>query len=172
MDYSLIALGGVVVTMFLVVYFSQGWDLVQTGLVTSVGMFKFVWFRMVLGLLMGGMIQVLISPALVHQWMGAGSGFRGILVGTAAGIFTPGGPYVHFPLLAALQNKGASVGPLAAFMTSWAVIPLYRTLMFEIPFMRIEFALCRMAVSLLVPIFVGLATPALMGMFSRFITRP
>ncbi len=171
MDYSLMAMGGVVVTVFLVAYFSQGWTLVQSGLITSAGMFKFVWFRMVLGLLLGGMIQVLVSPGLVYQWMGAGSGFRGVLIGAVAGIFTPGGPYVQFPLLAALQNKGASVGPLAAFMTSWALIPLYRTFVFEIPFMRIEFALCRLAASLLVPIFIGLATPALMGVFSRFFVR-
>jgi uncharacterized membrane protein YraQ (UPF0718 family) len=171
MDYALIGMGGVVIAAFLIAYFSQGWPLIQSGLITSAGKFKFVWFRMVLGLLLGGMIQVLISPAVVHQWMGAGSGFRGVLVGTVAGIFTPGGPYVHFPLLAALQNKGASVGPLAAFMTSWALIPLYRTFVFEIPFMRIEFALCRLAASLLVPIFIGFTTPALMGIFSRFFVR-
>ena len=171
MDYSLIAMGGVVVIVFLIAYFSQGWSLVQSGLITSAGMFKFVWFRMVLGLHLGGMVQVLISPEVVHQWMGVGSGFRGVLVGTVAGIFAPGGPYVHFPLLAALQNKGASVGPLAAFMTSWALIPLNRTLVFEIPFMRIEFALCRLAASLLVPIFIGLATPAIFGIFSRFFVK-
>ncbi len=171
MDFSLFMMGGVVVILFSVAYFSQGWSLVLSGLDTSAGMLKAVWFRMILGLLLGGIIQVLISPEVVHQWMGAGSGFRGILVGTVAGVFVPGGPYVHFPLLAALQNKGASVGPLAAFMTSWALIPLNRTLMFEIPFMRIEFALCRLAASLLVPIFIGLATPALMGIFSRFFVR-
>ncbi len=172
MDYSVIVLGGVVVALFLFVYFTHGMELVQSGLKNSFGMFKFVWYRMLLGILLGGIIQVMISPDLVQQWMGAGSGFRGILVGTVAGIFTPGGPYVHFPLLAALQAKGASVGPLAAFMTSWALIPLSRTFVFEIPFMRVEFALCRMAASILVPIFVGLMTPALMGVFSRLISRP
>jgi len=171
MDISLIVMVGVVVALFVAAYSSEGWPLVRLGLATSTVMLRAVWFRMLLGLLLGGMIQVLISPVLVSQWMGAESGFRGILVGTAAGIFAPGGPYVHFPLLAALQNKGAGAGPLAAFMTSWALIPLNRTFVFEIPFMRLDFALARLFASLLVPIAIGLATPALMGVFSRFLVK-
>ena len=54
-------------------------------------------------------------------------------------------------------------------VSAWVLIPLNRTLVFEIPSMRIEFAVCRLAASLLVPIFIGLATPALMGNFSSFL---
>ncbi|NIO10859.1 MAG: hypothetical protein GTO40_23770, partial [Deltaproteobacteria bacterium] len=71
MDYSVIVLGGVVVALFLFVYFTHGMELVQSGLKNSFGMFKFVWYRMLLGILLGGIIQVMISPDLVQQWMGA-----------------------------------------------------------------------------------------------------
>ncbi len=56
-------------------------------------------------------------------------------------------------------------------VSAWVLIPLNRTLVFEIPSMRIEFGVCRLAANLLVPIFIGLATRALMGIFPRFFVR-
>jgi uncharacterized membrane protein YraQ (UPF0718 family) len=167
MDISLMIIVILLAVLTAFAYFTKGWSLVFSGLHLSANMVKTIWFRLLLGFLIAGMVQVLVPPEVIVGWMGAGSGFRGILVGTVAGAFTPGGPYVHFPIIAALQNSGAGMGPLAAYITAWALIPIHRTLVWELPFLGHDFVFSRLLVSLLAPIVIGLGTPIVMEAFSR-----
>jgi len=73
-----------------------------------------------------GMVQTLVPSDLVARWVGPESGLRGILIGTAAGAVTPGGPFVSFPIAAGFYKAGASVGTTVAFITSWSLIALTR----------------------------------------------
>jgi len=167
MDISLLVLGLFVAVLIGVAHLTGGWSTVLSGLQLSSGMLKTVWLRMFLGILMAGMMQVLIPAEVIAHWMGKGSGFRGILVGTAAGAISPGGPFVNFPIVAVLQNSGAGIGPLAAYLTAWGVIPVHRTLVWELPFLEHDFVFARLLASLFAPIVVGLLTPAVLEVLAK-----
>jgi uncharacterized membrane protein YraQ (UPF0718 family) len=55
-----------------------------------------------------GMAQVLIPHDIVAKWVGMESGIRGIIIGTIAGGFAPGGPYVSLPIASGLLRSGAA----------------------------------------------------------------
>jgi len=76
--------------------------------------------------LTAGMVQVLVPRELISSWVGAGSGLRGILVGTVAGGLAPGGPYISLPIAAGLLRAGAGVGTMVAFLTGWSLWSLAR----------------------------------------------
>ena len=65
--------------------------------------------RLIAALILTGMLQVLISPDLIERWLGRSAGHRGILIGFLAGILTPGGPMVSFPMMAVFLQSGASM---------------------------------------------------------------
>jgi len=73
-----------------------------------------------------GMVQTLVPSDLVARWVGEESGFRGVLIGTAAGALTPGGPFISFPIAAGFFKAGASIGTTVAFITAWSLIALSR----------------------------------------------
>lgn len=72
------------------------------------------------------MVQALLPQEMVSKWVGTESGVRGIIIGTVAGVLTPGGPYVSLPLAAGFLRAGASIGTLVAFLTGWALWSLSR----------------------------------------------
>ncbi|HCW93609.1 MAG TPA: permease, partial [Flexistipes sinusarabici] len=51
-----------------------------------------IFFAMIIG----GMIQILIPKDLIMNWIGSGSGIRGVVIGSLAGGITPGAPYVSY----------------------------------------------------------------------------
>lgn len=167
MDVSLLVMCGIVVALVVVAYLIQGWPMVLSGLRLSGNMLETIWLRMVLGLLMAGMVQAVIPAEAIGHWMGESAGLRGILVGTFAGAITPGGPFVNFPIIAALQHSGAGFGPLAAYLTAWGVIPIHRTLVWELPFLGPKFVFSRLLASLVTPVLVGLVTPPIMSVISQ-----
>ena len=68
-----------------------------------------------------GFIQVMIPVEVISRWVGAESGFRGIMIGCVAGALTPGGPYTSLPIVAGLYQAGAGVGTIVAFLTAWSL---------------------------------------------------
>ena len=87
--------------------------------------------------------------------MGDETGVRGLLVGTVAGMLTPGGPFTHFPILASFLSKGAAVGPVCAYIAAWALIGLNRFVVWELPILGPRVAGVRLLSSLAVPPIVG-----------------
>lgn len=71
--------------------------------------------------LVAGMVQTLLPQESVARWVGADSGFRGLLIGTVAGGLAPGGPYVSLPIAAGLLRVGAGTGVMVAFLTGWSL---------------------------------------------------
>ena len=102
-----------------------------------------------------GYVEVLAPQDLVRTWIGPNSGLRGVLIGTIAGMLLPGGPYVVFPLIGALYQNGAGLGPTLAMITSWAALALL-TVSFELPFLGWRFSVLRLSLGLFAPILVGL----------------
>jgi uncharacterized membrane protein YraQ (UPF0718 family) len=123
--------------------------------------------QVALGFLLAGLITVVVPAGLIGQLIGDESGLRGILIATVAGMLTPGGPFLQFPLLATLARGGAGVGPLAAYLTAWSLLSVNRAIVWELPLVGGSFTAARWAVSLAVPILVGLAMPIAMRALTR-----
>jgi uncharacterized membrane protein YraQ (UPF0718 family) len=102
-----------------------------------------------------GYVDVLAPQDLVRAWIGPDSGWRGLLVGEAAGMLLPGGPYVVFPLIATLYQAGAGLGPVLSMITSWATLALL-SVSFELPFLGWRFTAVRLGLALAFPPLVGL----------------
>jgi len=111
-------------------------------------------------MVVAGMIQVLVPRELVSRWVGGESGLRGILIGTAAGALSPGGPYINIPLVAVLLKGGAGIGTTVAFLTAWSLISLSRLPM-EIGILGWRFTAVRLATSFFFPPIAGLIALAL-----------
>ena len=110
---------------------------------------------LIFAFIVAGMIQVLIPQEIITRWVGVESGFRGILLGTAFGALTPGGPFVSMPIAAGLLRTGASIGTMVAFMTGWSLLGISRMPM-EIGLMGWKFTLVRLAFVFFFPPIAGL----------------
>jgi uncharacterized membrane protein YraQ (UPF0718 family) len=102
-----------------------------------------------------GFVEELAPQEIVRSWIGPESGLGGVFIGELAGALLPGGPYVVFPLIAALYQAGAGIGPTLAMITSWSGLALL-TASFELPFLGWRFTAIRMLLAATVPLVVGL----------------
>ena len=84
--------------------------LLLQGLYASGRLFGSIWIELLLGFLIVGLLEVLISPSEITTWLGTESSTRGILIGWLAGLVIPGGAYLLFPIAAKLWNTGAAPG--------------------------------------------------------------
>jgi len=110
---------------------------------------------------------VLMPRALVVRWVGAESGFMGIVIATLAGVVCPGGPITIFPIAASFLAIGADIGAAIAFITSWTLLGYARTLVWELPFFGAEFIIWRNIISLPLPIVAGLLARMIVGFAAR-----
>ncbi|MFQ6054312.1 MAG: hypothetical protein ACE5OO_08815 [Candidatus Bathyarchaeia archaeon] len=78
------------------------------------------------GVFLGSLVGALLPRGLVAGLLGRESGLRGILLGILFGAVMPGGPYVLFPILAALHSSGAAMPPMVAMIFAWSCIALTR----------------------------------------------
>ncbi len=118
---------------------------------------------LIFAFIVAGMIQFLIPLEMIAKWVGAESGFRGILIGTAVGGLTPGGPFVTLPIAAGLLRAGAGIGTMVAFITAWSLLAVSRLPM-EVGMLGWKFALIRLACVFFFPPIAGLIANTL---FSR-----
>jgi len=109
-----------------------------------------------------GYVNVLSPQKLVQNWIGPGSGWQGLLLAEGVGMLLPGGPYVVFPLIAALYQAGAGLGPAVTLVASWATLALI-SVTFELPFMGWRFTAVRWGLGLLVPLLAGSAAQLFFG---------
>lgn len=103
-----------------------------------------------------GFIWALVSREKMAALVQRASGRHGLVLATIVGIITPGGPASAFPLLAIFAAAGADRGLLVAYITSWALLGVQRLLVWDIPFMGMEFSMLRFLISLPLPIVAGL----------------
>jgi len=156
MDLSLVVLLAVVLAFAVVAFHSQGIPGVYRGLRIGLKLLESVGFRLLVGFVLAGFMQVVIPAEYVLKWIGRGSGWNGIFIGSFAGTLMPGGPYVMFPIIGSLFQQGAAVGPLLALVTAWSVSSFNRLLVWEFPMLGARVALLRFGVSVLFPPIVGL----------------
>ncbi|MFC1952746.1 permease [Chloroflexota bacterium] len=155
MDLALIVLVALVIATMIIAFWKGRWQLLFSGLKQTKNTFKSMWFRILLGLAFGGLIQVLIPGPLIAEWLGPTSGMKGILIGSYAGVIMSGGPYVILPVIASIYAAGAGVGPVIALLTG-GVLGIQGLITYQIPFLGIKLAMARYIVCLIIPPIVGL----------------
>lgn len=117
---------------------------------------------LLLAFALSGLIDVLAPEELVRSWLGTEAGWRGLIIGSVAGAFMPGGPYVVFPIMATLYRAGASLGTTVAVVTGWAVWGVI-SLTFEISIVGPRFSVIRISAGLMVPPLAGFLAQILFG---------
>lgn len=117
---------------------------------------------LIFAFIVAGMAQVLLPKELLSKWVGAESGFRGIIIGTIAGGLAPGGPYVSMPIAAGLLRSGAGIGTMVAFLTGWSLWALARLPM-EVGIMGWRFTMIRLASTFIFPPIAGLIAQFFFG---------
>jgi len=110
---------------------------------------------LIFAFIVAGMIQLLVPTEMISRWVGAESGFRGILLGTLIGGVMPGGPYISLSIAAGLLRVGAGIGTMVALLTSWSLWAVTRLPM-EVGIMGWKFTLIRLACTFFFPPIAGL----------------
>lgn len=110
---------------------------------------------LIFAFIVAGMVQFLVPHEIISRWVGAESGFRGLLIGSAIGGIMPGGPYVSMPIVAGLLRTGASVGTMVALITAWSLLAVSRLPM-EIGLLGWKFTMIRLACVFFFPPIAGL----------------
>lgn len=124
---------------------------------------KTLWANLalvVMAFLVAGFVQVMVPKEFIVKWLGAGAGFKGVMIGSLAGALLPGGPYISFPIVASLYQQGASLGTVVAFYASWSLWSLPR-LPLEVGLLGPKLAIARFVTTFVVPPLAGLAAQAL-----------
>jgi uncharacterized membrane protein YraQ (UPF0718 family) len=125
----------------------EGW---KVGLELSLTLLPII----VLSLGISGLVQTLVPMEQAAQWIGQEAGWRGILIGSLAGILAPGGPMVVFPIAALLLKSGAGMGTVVAYVTAWSMWGA-RIIMLESALIGPQFALLRFLSCVFVPPLAG-----------------
>ena len=155
MDASLWILAGLVAIATAVAYWKDA-ALPLRGLEASARLFRGVWIDLLLGFLFAGLMDVLIPAPALSKWLGHERPGRGILIGWGAGLLIPGGPYLLFPVVASLFQKGAAPGPLISLLTAKTLVSPIRMLTYEAPLLGWPLTLARFIPGVLLPPVMGL----------------
>jgi uncharacterized protein len=151
---STLVLAVVAVVLAVVAYLKDP-GLPVLGVKNGVSMLWFIIPRLVPALIIAGLLQVVVPQEVVQRYFGRESGLRALLVASAAGVLTPGGPMVTVPFMVALAHSGAAMPPLVAYMTSWSLFGMQRIIAWEAPLMGWRFVLVRVVPSLAFPVVAG-----------------
>jgi len=154
---------GVIALVLLFIGYQKGGGEHILGLKTAGNLLLQITPLLIFAFIVAGMVQTLIPQEIISRWVGAESGFRGILIGALMGSLTPGGPFVSMPIAAGFLRTGASIGTMVAFMTAWSLLGVHR-LPLEIGIMGWQFTVIRLACVFLFPLIAGLIANTL---FSR-----
>ena len=135
---------GVLAIVFLFLGYQKGGGEHILGLKAAGTMLIQLIPLLIFAFIIAGMIPFLVPQQTIAGWIGAESGFRGILIGTIVGAAMPGGPFVSLPLAAGFLRVGAGVGTMVAFITGWSLLAFSR-LPLEIGVLGWKFTLIRLA---------------------------
>lgn len=143
-----------VVSAFLVLWM-KGTDALVSAAARSATLLMTVTPMIVVGLFLGGLVKELSDPRKIAPVLGARSGWKGLVLATALGAATPGGPFAAFPIVYALYLAGADIGAVVTYLTAWSVLGLHRLIIWELPLLGTDFVLARALASLPLPIAAG-----------------
>ena len=151
---------GAIAALLLAIGYYKGQGQHIIGLKRSFDMTIEILPLLVFAFIVAGMIQVILPQQLISKWVGMESGMRGIIIGTIAGGFTPGGPYVSLPVIAGFLRSGASIGTMVAFLTGWSLLAVARLPM-EVGILGWKFTFIRLASTFFFPPIAGFIAQSL-----------
>jgi uncharacterized membrane protein YraQ (UPF0718 family) len=166
MDTSFLILLGLTVAM-VAVALARDPQLVLRGFQSTGRLLGSVWMELALGFVLAGLLDVLIPPPVLSRWMGGDRLGQGILVGWAAGLVMPGGPYLVFPVVANLLRSGVAPGPLIALLTAKTLLSPIRMLTYEAPLLGWPVTLARLLPGVFLPPALGWLGQWLYTIFAR-----
>lgn len=143
-----------------------GAPLAVAGLIRGGETLLNVMLLLVAAFLVAGLAQALLTREVVTRWLGARSGWRGILLASLGGALMPGGPYVYYPIAAVMFQAGAGLGVLVAFVTAKNLWSLTR-LPLEFALLGAQLTVTRFVATLVFPPIMGLLAEALLGSYAE-----
>ncbi len=138
-----------------VVWRRDGFAVVQAVAIEDAELFLGIVPKVAAGTLIGELIRRLVPRETIVRWLGEGSGFKGLLIASCAGILFPAGPFTVFPLAAGLLIAGADRGAAVAFVTGWLLIGVNRIIIWELPLVGPDMVWLRVAASWWIPVAAG-----------------
>lgn len=126
------------------------------GVLAAMRMLEGVWLQLALGFLLAGLLSVAIPTSWMAEWMEQQNATRAIVVAWIAGMITPGGPYVFFPVAGSLVKAGATPGAVIAFLSGKMLVNVVRTLTYEAPILGWRLTIARLIPALVAPLVLGL----------------
>lgn len=162
-DGTLLGMVVVLAALVAIAWARGGRELVDEGLGGGAALLARYALLFAVAFLVAGLAEKLVPRAWVSRALGEGSGWRGLLLATSAGILTPSGPFISFPLAKALLGAGASPAAVVTYVAAWMLLAAHRFFIWELPFLGTRMALVRWGVCLALPPLAGLATRAALG---------
>jgi uncharacterized membrane protein YraQ (UPF0718 family) len=153
---------GALAILLLIIGYIRGQGEHIVGIRSAMSMIVQIVPLLIFAFIIAGMVQTLLPYELIGKWVGAESGFRGILIGSVAGGFCPGGPYVSLPIAAGFLHSGASAGTMVAFLTGWSLWAVSR-LPLEVGVLGWKLTFIRIASTAFLPPLAGLIAQMLFG---------
>jgi uncharacterized protein len=160
---------GILAVVMVIVFVRLGTDGLIEGLEGSVALTKRALPITLLGMGLAGMLQVLAPPGVIGKYMGDDSGLLGLGIGMMAGLITPGGPYVMYPIGNALMTSGAGIGPMAGYVSTRNLVTVNRLVVWELPFLGWPFTLTRLIVSFWMPLVTMMLVPVVYKLLPKAI---
>lgn len=155
---------GIIAFVLLAIGYSKGQNQHIAGLKFAFNMTFNVILMLVFAFIISGMVQALVPKELLLRWVGAQSGWRGILIGAVAGGLTPGGPYTGMPVAVALFQSGASISTMVAFLTGWSIWAFAR-LPLEFGLLGWRLTVVRLISTLVFPVLAGFFAKVICAVF-------
>jgi len=150
-----------VVTVVYLILAGMSQDRTMAALQASGRVFAQAVLPLLLAFGMMFLLNLFVTPAQVTKYLGHGTGAKGVLMSSVAGIVSMGPIFSWYPFLKALRENGASDFHLANFLAHRAVKPVLLPLM--IFYFGWRFSLVFSAVSVI----CALMAAAFVGMFDR-----
>lgn len=119
--------------------------------------------RIPLALLSASFISIMLPPAFITPYIGPESGYWGIALAIIIGGLLPGGPMLTFPVALVIWRAGAGDAQMVAFLASWSLLALYRTIAYELPILGGKFVMVRLASSWMLPFLAGIIAVGLIA---------
>jgi uncharacterized membrane protein YraQ (UPF0718 family) len=155
-DWSTAAIGVLVALAAGTVFVREGQERFLEILKSDFDLFIVMQPKVLAACIIAALVAVLLPREMVSRWVGAESGFFGLVIGALAGVILPGGPITIFPIASAFVAVGADVGVAIAFITSWTLLGYSRALVWELPIFGLDFLIWRSIAAIPLPIVAGI----------------
>ncbi len=112
-------------------------------------------------LILVSLVLYMVPPALITEYLGAGSGFQGIAIAALIGSITLIPGFISYPIAAMLIKQGASYTTVATFMTTLMMVGVV-TLPLEAKYFGMKVAALRNILNFVAAIIIGLLVGVLL----------